>query len=56
MVNMFLWPAAGKGVRMLGDILPSPVVAVEAFEDDPDVVLFPEGEAVIAKAVTKRRV
>lgn len=41
---------------MLGEILPSSVVAVEAFEDDPDVVLFPEEEAVIAKAVTKRRV
>lgn len=40
---------------MLGDILPSSVVAVEAFEDDPDVVLFPEEEAVIAKAVAKRR-
>jgi 4'-phosphopantetheinyl transferase EntD len=36
-------------------ILPPGVVAEEAFGDTPDVVLFPEEEAVIAKAVDKRR-
>jgi 4'-phosphopantetheinyl transferase EntD len=40
---------------MIEDILPSPVVAVEAFGDLADVTLFPEEEAVIAKAVAKRR-
>ena len=41
---------------MIGDILPPEVVAVEAFGDDPrDNALFPEEEAVIAKAVDKRR-
>jgi 4'-phosphopantetheinyl transferase EntD len=36
-------------------ILPPEVVAEEAFGDLPDVVLFPEEEAVIARAVDKRR-
>jgi enterobactin synthetase component D / holo-[acyl-carrier protein] synthase len=40
---------------MIEDILPSEVVAVEAFGDLADVTLFPEEEAVIAKAVAKRR-
>jgi 4'-phosphopantetheinyl transferase EntD len=31
------------------------VVCAEAFADPPDVVLFPEEEAVVAKAVGKRR-
>lgn len=40
---------------MIEDILPSPVVAEEAFEDRPHVMLFPAEEAVIANAVAKRR-
>jgi 4'-phosphopantetheinyl transferase EntD len=40
---------------MITDILPSQVVAAEEFGDVLDIVLFPEEEAVIAKAVDKRR-
>ena len=40
---------------MIGDILPPQVAAAKAFGDRPDTVLFPEEEAVIAKAVDKRR-
>jgi enterobactin synthetase component D / holo-[acyl-carrier protein] synthase len=40
---------------VIGDILPPAVAAVEAFGDVPDVTLFPDEEAVIAKAVDKRR-
>ncbi|MFI6512013.1 4'-phosphopantetheinyl transferase [Streptosporangium sp. NPDC050855] len=40
---------------MIEKILPPWVVSAEAFEDPPDVVLFPEEEAVIARAVEKRR-
>ena len=40
---------------MIGDILPPEVVAEEAFWDVPDVALFPDEEAAIAKAVDKRR-
>jgi 4'-phosphopantetheinyl transferase EntD len=40
---------------MLGDILPPQVAAAEEFGDVPDVVLFPEEEAAIAKSVDKRR-
>lgn len=40
---------------MIGDILPLEVVAEEAFCDVCDIALFPEEEAVIAKAVAKRR-
>jgi 4'-phosphopantetheinyl transferase EntD len=36
-------------------ILPPEVAAEEAFEDTIDVVLFPDEEAAIAKAVDKRR-
>jgi hypothetical protein len=36
-------------------ILPAGAVAEEAFSDPPGVPLFPEEEAVIAKAVAKRR-
>lgn len=39
---------------MIGDLLPPEVAAEEAFEDLP-VTLFREEEAVIAKAVDKRR-
>ena len=40
---------------MIGDILPPQVAAAEAFGDLPGTVLFAEEEAVIAKAVGKRR-
>jgi 4'-phosphopantetheinyl transferase EntD len=40
---------------VIGDILPPQVAAAEEFGDVPDVVLFPEEDAVIAKAVDKRR-
>ena len=40
---------------MIGDILPPEVAAEESFSDRPDTVLFAEEEAVIAKAVDKRR-
>ncbi len=40
---------------MMGDILPPDVAVNEVFGDLPDVVLYPAEEAVIAKAVDKRR-
>ncbi len=40
---------------MIERILPAQVACVEAFEDSPDVVLFPEEEALLAGAVDKRR-
>jgi 4'-phosphopantetheinyl transferase EntD len=40
---------------VIGDILPPEVAAEEAFGDVPDVALFPDEEAVIARAVDKRR-
>ncbi|SDI45754.1 4'-phosphopantetheinyl transferase EntD (siderophore biosynthesis) [Actinokineospora alba] len=40
---------------MIERILPAAVIAVEAYDDPPDAVLFPEEEQVIAKSVEKRR-
>jgi 4'-phosphopantetheinyl transferase EntD len=40
---------------VLADIVPPQVAADEAFGDPPDAVLFPEEEAVVARAVDKRR-
>jgi 4'-phosphopantetheinyl transferase EntD len=40
---------------MIEAILPAEAAAEEAFGDPPGVVLFPEEEAVIARAVDKRR-
>ena len=40
---------------MIERILPPSVVAAESFGDDPDAVLFPEEQAVIASAVEGRR-
>ncbi|HEU5385058.1 MAG TPA: 4'-phosphopantetheinyl transferase superfamily protein [Streptosporangiaceae bacterium] len=40
---------------MIGDILPPEVAAEEAFGDVPDIALFPDEEAAIARAVDKRR-
>jgi 4'-phosphopantetheinyl transferase EntD len=36
-------------------LLPATVSAVDTFTDPPDAVLFPEEEAMVAKAVEKRR-
>jgi 4'-phosphopantetheinyl transferase EntD len=40
---------------VLGEIVPPAVIAVEAFDDPPDVHLFPQEEALLRKAVTTRR-
>ncbi len=40
---------------MIADILPPEVIAVEAFEDPPDITLYPEEAALVARAVDKRR-
>ena len=40
---------------MIEDLFPPQVAVAEEFGDVPCVVLFPEEEAVIAKAVDKRR-
>ncbi|MGP0022711.1 MAG: 4'-phosphopantetheinyl transferase family protein [Streptosporangiaceae bacterium] len=40
---------------MLADMLPPEVAAVESFGDMLDIVLFPEEEAVLVRAVDKRR-
>lgn len=40
---------------MIERILLDVVASVEAFDDPPDVVLFPEEEALISRAVEKRR-
>lgn len=40
---------------MIEEILPAAVAAEEAFDDPPDVSLFPEEEALLARAVDKRR-
>jgi 4'-phosphopantetheinyl transferase EntD len=40
---------------VIADLLPPGVAAVEAFGDLSDVTLFPDEEAVVARAVDKRR-
>ncbi|HVT68722.1 MAG TPA: 4'-phosphopantetheinyl transferase, partial [Trebonia sp.] len=40
---------------MIEEILPTAAAFAEAFADPPDVVLFPEEEALVAAAVDKRR-
>lgn len=40
---------------MIEEILPAEVASAEALADPPDVVLFPEEEALLARAVDKRR-
>ncbi len=40
---------------MIEKILPSVVACAEAFDDPPDAVLLPQEEAVISRAVDKRR-
>ena len=40
---------------MIEKILPGAVACAEAFDDPPDAVLYPQEEAVISRAVEKRR-
>lgn len=40
---------------MILELMPPGAVAVEAFEDPPDAWLYPEEEALLARAVAKRR-
>lgn len=40
---------------MIEKIMPAEVACVEAFDDPPDAVLYPEEESVISRAVDKRR-
>jgi 4'-phosphopantetheinyl transferase EntD len=40
---------------VLDEIVPPQVVAVEAFEDPPDVPLYPQEAALLSKAVASRR-
>ena len=40
---------------MIEEILPAPVACAEAFGDPPDVTLFPQEAAIVARAVEKRR-
>lgn len=40
---------------MIGDLLPADVAGVEAYGDPSGVRLFPAEEAVISRAVEKRR-
>ncbi|ONH35511.1 hypothetical protein BL254_11230 [Protofrankia sp. BMG5.30] len=46
---------AVAGAELLATLLHPAVVAVEAFADDPDAVLFPEEAATLARSVDKRR-
>lgn len=43
------------GALVIEEILPPTVVSAEAFDDPAEVTLFPEEEAVVARAVGKRR-
>ena len=40
---------------MIEQILPAAVACAEAFDDPPDAVLYPQEEAVLSRAVDKRR-
>jgi 4'-phosphopantetheinyl transferase EntD len=40
---------------MIAKVMPAEVACAEAFADPPDIMLFPEEEALIARAVEKRR-
>src|ERR1700685_2612959 len=48
-------PKPGKAVYVIEEILPAAVSAVEAFDDPPGAVLFPEEAAVVAQAGENRR-
>ncbi|KOG87977.1 hypothetical protein ADK38_22405, partial [Streptomyces varsoviensis] len=43
------------GPALLAEVLPAAAETAETFEDPADARLFPEEEALIAKAVDKRR-
>lgn len=47
--------ALEAGKAMIEQILPPYVVSVDRIDDPPDARLFPEEEAVVARAVDKRR-
>jgi 4'-phosphopantetheinyl transferase EntD len=53
------WPhhisATSGSSGLIEQILPAQAVGAEAFEDPPGVVLFPEEQALLARAVDKRR-
>lgn len=51
------WPghASLASRRVIEEIVPAVVAAEEAFDDPPDVALFPEEEAYLARSVDKRR-
>jgi 4'-phosphopantetheinyl transferase EntD len=48
-------PTERKDPRVIGEMLPPAVACAEAFADAPDVALFPEEEALLVRAVEKRR-
>jgi 4'-phosphopantetheinyl transferase EntD len=48
-------PVPREVADVLEQILPAEVAVAETFADDPRSALFPEEEAVIARAVEKRR-
>jgi 4'-phosphopantetheinyl transferase EntD len=47
-------PGADTMPNVIERLLPDWVVAVDAFEDSPDAMLFPAEQAVVGKAVAKR--
>jgi len=46
---------AGRVIELIQKILPDKVASAEAFDDPPDVVLYPGEAEVISRAVDKRR-
>jgi 4'-phosphopantetheinyl transferase EntD len=48
-------PHTGTGGQVIEQILPGAVACAEEFDDPPDAVLFPQEEAVLSRAVDKRR-
>src|SRR3984885_1639642 len=52
---MWARPRRGGPRVMISEILPAAVASAEAFGDPPEAALFPAEEALIARAVQKRR-
>jgi 4'-phosphopantetheinyl transferase EntD len=50
-----IMPVRAGNATLLGQIVPALVACAEAFADAPDARLFPAEEALIAKALDKRR-
>jgi 4'-phosphopantetheinyl transferase EntD len=48
-------PEVGVASGLLAGLVPAAAVAVETFHDDPEAQLFPAEEALLARAVNKRR-